>query len=293
MSSTTYHAWMDGEWVQPESIRLSPDSDAVRYGLGWFETFRSWDGRVPSLAAHLNRLESAARWWGADPGRRLDPEVWRERIAELVRRNNHPEGAARLRLQLLLHEGQLLDASGAVNRSTGSILLTSAPLPEKRKSIDLVLSDVVALSHRTRPSRFKWSDRSHYLLAEREASRQGAHDAILLTADGTISETTRANLFWKQDDVIYTPDNSCDLLPGLMRERMMQLIQSRPGWRMARGCYTPDRLQEATQVWVTNSLRGMEPVRQIGTQRYDVSSPFMEELEDRLQDQITRELEQA
>ncbi|MGM0506936.1 MAG: aminotransferase class IV [Bacteroidota bacterium] len=287
------YVWLDDQWLEPDELRVAIGSDALRYGLGWFETFRTWDGRVPSLAAHLNRLESAVRWWGADPGDRLDPEFWRERIRQLVSRNGHSDGNARVRFQLLLHDGRFLDDHGSVNRSSGSLLLTSGPLPPVREAVDLVISDTTALPDRTRPSRFKWSARTHYLLAEREATREGADDAILLTTDGYISETTRANLFWKQDDVIYTPDLSCDLLPGLMRERLLQLIQSRPGWRVARGTYTPESLKRANQVWLTNSLRGLEPVRQVGTHRYDVSSPFLDELSERLREQLNRELEQA
>lgn len=287
------HAWLDGEWLELDELHVAIGSDAARYGLGWFETFRTWNARVPSLAAHLNRLESAIRWWGGDPGDRLDPDLWRERVQTLVSRNGHPDGEARVRLQLLLHDGRFLDERGSVNRSAGSLALISAPLPTSRGSVDLILSDVSALSNRTRPSRFKWSARTHYLLAEREAARQGADDAILLTSDGFVSETTRANLFWKQDDVIYTPDDSCDLLPGLMRERLLQVIQSRPGWRMARGSYAPESLKRASQVWITNSLRGLEPVRQIGTHRYDPSSVFLDELGERLQEQLKQELEQA
>lgn len=287
------HAWLDGEWLDLEDLQVGIESDAARYGMGWFESFRTWNARVPSLAAHLNRLESAIRWWGADPVDRLDPDLWRERVQTLVKKNAHPNGEARVRLQLLLHDGRFLNEHGSVNRAAGSLALTSAPLPASRSSVELMISEVTALPNRTRPSRFKWSGRTHYLLAEREAARHGADDAILLTGDGMISETTRANLFWKQDDVIYTPDDSCDLLPGLMRERLLQVIQARPGWRMARGTYTPESLKRASQVWITNSIRGMEPVRQIGTQRYDPSSAFLDELGERLKEQLKRELEQA
>lgn len=285
--------WLDGEWMESDELHMVTGSHAFRYGLGWFETFRTWQGRVPSLAAHLNRLEGAARWWGADPGDRLDPEIWRGRIEQLVSKNDHPDGEACIRLQLLLHDGRFLDDRGSVNRSSGSLLLTTAPLPPVRRTVDLVIGDTTALPNRTRPSRFKWSARTHYLLAEREASRHGADDAILLTTNGFVSETTRANLFWKQDDVIYTPDESCDLLPGLMRERLLQVIQTRPGWRVARGTYRPESLEHANQVWLTNSLRGLEPVRQVDTRRYEVSSPFLDELGNRLREQLNRELEQA
>jgi 4-amino-4-deoxychorismate lyase len=52
-------AWMNGEFVKANELRISPFDHGFLYGLGFFETFRTYAGQVFLLEEHLERLKKA------------------------------------------------------------------------------------------------------------------------------------------------------------------------------------------------------------------------------------------
>ena len=48
--------YMNGEFVEQEALRISPFDHGFLYGLGFFETFRTYDGNVPFIEMHYERL---------------------------------------------------------------------------------------------------------------------------------------------------------------------------------------------------------------------------------------------
>ena len=58
--------------------------------------------------------------------------------------------------------------------------------------------------------------------------------------------------------MIYTPQLSCGLLPGILREYIMERFQ------VTETIIYPDELMYYEECFVTNSLMGVMPVRQLG-----------------------------
>ena len=63
------------------------------------------------------------------------------------------------------------------------------------------------------------------MLAVAEANRAGYDEAILLTADGYVADGSGENIFVVKDGVIYTPDLSASILPGITRDTVIQIAQ--------------------------------------------------------------------
>ena len=63
------------------------------------------------------------------------------------------------------------------------------------------------------------------MLAVAEANRAGYEEAILLTQDGYIADGSGENIFVVKDGVIYTPDLSASILPGITRDSIIQIAQ--------------------------------------------------------------------
>ena len=51
--------WMNGEYIQAEDLRISPFDHGFLYGVGFFETFRTYEGHLFLFQAHLDRLRTA------------------------------------------------------------------------------------------------------------------------------------------------------------------------------------------------------------------------------------------
>src|SRR5207302_8189725 len=69
------------------------------------------------------------------------------------------------------------------------------------------------------------------MLAVTEANRAGYDEAILLTAEGYVADGSGESIFVVKDGVIYTPDLSTSILPGITRDTVIQIAQDR-GYRV-------------------------------------------------------------
>jgi para-aminobenzoate synthetase / 4-amino-4-deoxychorismate lyase len=102
----------------------------------------------------------------------------------------------------------------------------------------------------------KWADRS--MVAPLESDRSVP---LILDEDETVLEASRANLFIVEEGAIVTPPADGRLLPGVTRQRVIRLMPVREDH------VSLVRLLAADEVFLTGSVRGVEPVRDLNGMR--------------------------
>ncbi len=107
--------------------------------------------------------------------------------------------------------------------------------------------------------RHKWADRSG--LERLEASLDGAMP-LLLGEDGAPLETSRANVFAVRGGALTTPPLDGRILPGIARMRAIEVAREQ-GVEVREGELTLDDLRRADEIFLTGSVRGVEPVRSL------------------------------
>jgi para-aminobenzoate synthetase/4-amino-4-deoxychorismate lyase len=140
--------------------------------------------------------------------------------------------------------------SGAHGTGKTTAALETAPLP-------VPLGEpvkVIALPHPLDPSDWrlihKTSDRGFYEDALAAARRLGADEALLVRADGLVTEGSFTCIFADgPDGVLLTPTASLGLLPGVLREQLLAEGKAREAE------VTLDDL--AGGFWIGNALRGL------------------------------------
>jgi para-aminobenzoate synthetase/4-amino-4-deoxychorismate lyase len=108
----------------------------------------------------------------------------------------------------------------------------------------------------------KWADRR--LLGQLTQTAEATQPAQLLIEDddGTALETDRANVFAVTGSVLTTPPADGRLLPGITRARVLRLAAT-VGLAAEVTPLTRQDLLTAQEVFVTNSVRGIVPVRSV------------------------------
>ena len=86
----------------------------------------------------------------------------------------------------------------------------------------------------------------------------GIHEMIFINTKGQISEGTVSNIFFVRKNTVYTPQLSCGLLPGILRSYIMERFP------VTETIIYPDELVYYDECFVTNSLMGIMPVKQLG-----------------------------
>lgn len=265
----------NGRFVPSGDPVIRADSRAVRYGDGCFETFRSQRGSLLHLEHHLERLRGGLKQLGIAYPPQLDDAAIGEAVAALLRRNGLMDRPAGVRLQVWREGGRGYRTQGM---EEVEYVISCGELPPSKQAWELVTSATRRIPGDALPSRFKWSGGTNLILASREAHRNGADDALMLSVEGWISETTMANIFWTDGERIYTPDETCDLLPGITRSMLLSLLEEGDWPAVRPGRYAPGELRGAKAAWTCNSLRGVMPVSRVDGYSLDPAYPLIGQL---------------
>ena len=238
----------------PLSTAHLPRPDPAR---GIFETLLVADGRPVEIDAHLARLAASAReLFGppamarvAGPARALADA----RAAELA----PPAGARvpglnRLRLTLAPDERGALDLE-AVTADVDSATVFPPADPGAALAPVTVAGGL---------GRHKWADRR--LLQQAAAALEGPVP-LIVDIDGSVLEAERANVFALRGDVLVTPPDDGSILPGIARDRAIAAAREL-GIEVQELPIGLDDLCRADEVFLTGSIRGIEPVGSVAGQ---------------------------
>lgn len=209
--------------------------------LGVFETFLVLDGAPVELNAHLRRMRaSVSELYGLElPG--SASEVANAAASQLT--------LARMRLQATPGDGalELSTSSAEVDQE---LLL---PGHERALRLRSVLAPGGLGPH-------KWVDRG--FLGEVEAEFPADTLSLLVDADGSVLETSRANLFAVRESILRTPPADGRILPGTIRGEVLELARD-AGLEAREERLTLADLLAAEEVMVTSSIRGIEMISEL------------------------------
>jgi branched-subunit amino acid aminotransferase/4-amino-4-deoxychorismate lyase len=245
--------WSGGKLVADEALKISALDRTFEHGLGLFETLRTWKGRAPLLDRHLARLTHSAETLGLSLDAVNLPDAGA--VSALME-------AAAASDDMILR----ITLTGGLSDKTGATLwMRTAPLPEPVRHggavVDLgswwVDDGDELIRHKTLNS---WSRRRAY-----ETARTLGYDEVLsMTRDFRIWEGSRTNVFVVRDSALITPTTDGPILRGVMRGLVLELAKELP----LDIDVTPDvsalTLEHATEVFLTNSVRGLIPVTRAG-----------------------------
>ncbi|GAA0138051.1 aminodeoxychorismate lyase [Paenibacillus sp. YSY-4.3] len=234
------------------------------YGMGLFETFRTYGGQPFLLDRHLERLRGGCGELGIRYETR--EELLRYEIAQLLKANELLDGY--IRLTVSAGAGPL--GLPPEDYAEPSVITYVKPLPPLDSGLYTHGKELWRLSTPRNTPEGKIRHKSlHYMnniLAKRElaglirdAHPAGAPEGLLLTAQGYLAEGIVSNLFFVCEGTLYTPEIGTGILPGITRSFVLELA-GRLGLPYAEGRYTWDELVAAKEIFLTNSIQELVPV---------------------------------
>ncbi|HUC00241.1 MAG TPA: aminotransferase class IV [Solirubrobacterales bacterium] len=227
----------------------SPRPD-VRDGV--FETILIFEDRPVELDAHLERIAASVRAVYGEEA----PDT-----RELVLANARGGWLGRMRLTVEPLPRGGLDASVLVAPFDPNNVFPTGEFASELKTL------VVDRGY----GEHKWADRAMLSRAEAEAGPGAA--PLLVRADGTVLEGSRANVFVVRGRTVSTPPLDGEILPGVARSGLLE-VAAEYGIEVVEEQFDLDVLLAADEVFLTNSLRGVEPVRAIDGKQIPSEGPI-------------------
>ena len=117
------------------------------------------------------------------------------------------------------------------------------------------------------------------MLAVLEASRAGYEEAILLTEDGYVGDGSGENLFIVKNGVIYTPDLSASILPGITRDSVMHIARDLGYEVVAKPLIRTD-LYVADELFMTGTAAEVTPIRSVDDHEIGDPGPITKAIQD-------------
>lgn len=265
----------DGAWKSAGEPLISAESRAVWYGDGCFETFRTYSGRFLKLESHIERLFGGMEYLGIAPPPGLQELKSGEPIRRMLEENHLGDTDAVVRIQVWREGKRGFTVS---DNHESHYAVSALPLPEIPETVRLAIVSTPRIPTRALDSSFKLSNSINYIKASSEAVKKNADDALMLTVDGFISETTVSNIFWYCDGKIRTPSPDCDILPGITRSIVMPLLKEKLDQQVVEGRYTPEEMMKAEVVWICNSVRELVPVESVEGHTFTTDHPLFIEM---------------
>ena len=254
--------WMNGRYIPAEELRISPFDHGFLYGLGFFETFRTYKGKVPFLTEHYNRLCAALTRYNIDMPYSIDQLA--RVMYQLSKEADGKDGYFRLNVTAGEHDIGLQSSS----YEKPNVIIFRKALPARKRGETKIAKWLnIPRNSPEQEVRMKSHHYGNNVLGRFEMNSLVTEEGFFLTSRGFVAEGITSNIFWVTDGVLYTPSIETGILPGITRECVIQLARQLD-IRVEQGFFTPRDLRDAFECFVTNSVQELVPISQIGTDRY-------------------------
>tara|TARA_R100001143_G_scaffold63515_2_gene71247 strand:+ start:41382 stop:42251 length:870 start_codon:yes stop_codon:yes gene_type:complete len=267
--------FLNGEEVLSLDITQKLFSSALFYGTGCFETMRFETDTICRFEDHLSRLYRGLEYLQL-PNHLFPPSVFLEqKITNLVNKNGLNGKSAKIRVQCSLLENNGYHPDSDVELLTH---VRVGKISSDVKPLRLLTAKTRVIPSECRPSGLKLSNMLHYRSAFREAIEQNYDDALMLSIDEYVAETSKANLFWVKGNRVRTPSIECSILPGIMRKNTIDAIKNCDTLSIEEGLYKKESIINADFVWVSNSVVEFCPVLSIDEVELNFNKDLLKEI---------------
>jgi branched-chain amino acid aminotransferase len=266
MSLKTEKIWLDGDLVRWEDAKVHVLSHALHYGTGYFEGIRCYalaDGRsaIFRLAEHMRRLADSGKILGF-PLPYTEAQLSQATL-EVIRANQLKECYIRPLAFVGLGELGLYAPKNPVNVCI-AVWPWGAYLGDEgiRNGIRAKVSSYTR--HHVNVMMTKSKSTGNYInsvLAKHEVKKAGYDEAIMLDAEGYVSEASGENIFMVRDGKIKTTPLT-SILPGITRDSIITLARDK-GYTVLEERFTRDELYTADEAFFTGTAAELTPIREV------------------------------
>jgi 4-amino-4-deoxychorismate lyase len=252
---------LNGQSVADVAHAISAEDRGLQYGDGVFETMLLRDGQVRYLADHYARLLLGCERLGIVPP---TMKVIESDIAQMLRVGS--EGV----LKLIVTRG----AGGRGYRSMPSLQPTrvlslhALPAADTAPGITARWCDT-RLARNPQLAGIKHLNRIEQVLAQNEWHDANIAEGLMLDTEGELICATAANVFFFSERTLVTPDLRFSGIRGVMRAQVLSMarllkidVEERSVW--------PQELAAASEVFVTNAIRGLRSVVRLDAQNWQI-----------------------
>ena len=259
-----YWVYLDGEVKRYADAKVGLMTHALQYGTGVFEGIRGyWSPEheqlfVLKLREHYRRMQNSVKVLKLKIPMNLDELC--ETSIELIRRNNFRQDvyirpfAFKSSEEIGVRLHNLKDSFAIYVTPFGNYV-------EVDGGIRCMVSSWRRVDDNAAPARAKITGiYVNSALAKTEAMENGFDEAIMLTHDGHVCEGSAENIFLLRDGKVLTPPTSDNILEGLTRLAMIELLRKELDIEVVERSIDRSELYIADEIFLCGTGAQISPV---------------------------------
>src|SRR5438046_4088443 len=262
-----YWVYLDGEFKRYGDARLGLMTHALHYGTWVFEGIRRyWSPEheqlfVLKLREHYRRMQNSVKVLTLKIPITLDELA--STTIELIRRNNSRQDvyirplAFKSSEEIGVRLHNLKDSFAVYVTPFGNYV-------DIERGIRCMVSSWRRIDDNAAPARAKITGiYANSALAKSAAMENGFDEAIMLTHEGHVCEGSAENIFVLRDGKVFTPPTSDNLLEGLTRLGMMELLRNEVDLEVIERSIDRSELYIADDIFLCGAGAQISPVTDV------------------------------
>ncbi len=253
--------FIDGEYMPFSELRIPVTDMGFQLADMCYDAVHVWKGRFFRLDDHLARFQTGLQ------KRRYDTLGYDiEAIADVCNGCVARLGAEDAFVMLIATRGTPMGANKDLRSCQNRLIAWALPLhaivsdEEMENGCDIVIADTMRIPPEAVDPTVKNFGRMDFVGALFEAYDRKADYAVLLDAEGCVTEGRGWNIFALRQGALLSPDDG--VLEGITRKTVLELSADlNIDGRLAR--ITADELRGADEVFLTSTAGGIMPVKSI------------------------------
>ena len=246
-------AFLNGDYLPLEEARISPLDRGFLFGDGIYELIPVHGGRPIGFRLHYDRL--CAGLSAVEIDLEWSLEQWREVCRKLIEEN----GAGNLAIYLQVSRGADTKRHHAYPVGvTPTVFGFASPLTVSSQSKPLKISS--AEDKRWRRCNIKSTALLGNVIHFQKGQAEGKDETLLYNGAGEITEGSTSNVFIVKDGVIATPPLDNQVLPGVTRLMLLDMLRKDGAAQIEERLVTMQEARTAHEIWMTSSSKDVAPV---------------------------------
>jgi D-alanine transaminase len=259
--------YLNGDYIPDHEARISIFDRSVNFGDAVYDVAGVLDGKLIDFEHHMQRYSNSLK--------KLDIEspLTREQILQAFRRlvelNHLEEGLVYMQVTRGVAERDFVWPQGI--EPNLFMFTQEKSQAERDRGVDgvvLASTDDIRWARRD----IKSVNLLGQVLAKKAAHDAGAYEALMVDADGFVTECGSTSFFMVRDNEILTRALSNDILPGVTRRAIIALCESK-GFSLNESRFTLQQALDADEAFISGASSYIMPVVQIDDREIGAGKP--------------------
>ena len=242
------YIFLNGKFIKKRVAKISVLDNGVLYGDGFYDTMRTYDGKILELDLHVERIFHSAKILG------INIPYTAKKIKYLLNKTISLNRLKTGRVRITVTRGE--NGFNFLTCKKPTIFIVAERLVVDSSIYKLGVNSFTLHLDRSLPE-IKMIGITSMIMAYRKIFPKGAYEAILLDKDGYVREGASTNVFAVFKNYVLTPKNK--ILKGLTRDRAIKILRGN-GIKVVEKDFKKDKLLRADEIFLTNQPREIIPV---------------------------------